>query len=56
MSLWAGQSVGLVREIRPAADIVRQLVEEAVAVLRALDDSGHVAAGLRTRARVVTPD
>jgi nitronate monooxygenase len=56
MSLWAGQSVGLVREIRPAADIVRQLVEEAVAVLRALDDSGPAAASPRTPVRVATPD
>jgi NAD(P)H-dependent flavin oxidoreductase YrpB (nitropropane dioxygenase family) len=29
MALLAGQSVGLVREITPAADIVRELVEGA---------------------------
>jgi len=51
MSLWAGQSVGLVREIRPAADIVSQLVEEAVAIFRALDGSGPAAASPRTPVR-----
>jgi hypothetical protein len=29
MSLLAGQSVGLVRDIKPAGQIVRELVEEA---------------------------
>jgi NAD(P)H-dependent flavin oxidoreductase YrpB (nitropropane dioxygenase family) len=29
MDLLAGQGVGLVREIRPAGQIVRELVEEA---------------------------
>jgi nitronate monooxygenase len=29
LSLWAGQSVGLVRDVRPAAEIVRALVAEA---------------------------
>lgn len=36
MSLWAGQGVGLVRREQPAAEIVRELVAEAEAVLRAL--------------------
>ncbi len=29
MSLWAGESVGAVKRVQPAADIVRELVEEA---------------------------
>jgi hypothetical protein len=29
MSLLAGQAVGLVREVKPAGQIVRELVEEA---------------------------
>ena len=33
-SLWAGQSVGLVRDIRPAAELVRQLADEAADALR----------------------
>jgi nitronate monooxygenase len=33
MSLWAGQSVGLVDKLQPASDIVRQIVEEAKSVL-----------------------
>ncbi|HEX2191132.1 MAG TPA: nitronate monooxygenase [Longimicrobiaceae bacterium] len=33
MPLLAGQGVGQVREVRPAAEIVRELVEEAAAVL-----------------------
>jgi nitronate monooxygenase len=33
LSLYAGQSVGLVSEIKPAGDIVRELAEEAVRVL-----------------------
>jgi nitronate monooxygenase len=36
MSLWAGQGVGLVRRAQPAAEIVRELVDEAEAVLRDL--------------------
>lgn len=31
---WAGQGVGLVKRIQPAAEIVRELAEEAVRVLR----------------------
>jgi NAD(P)H-dependent flavin oxidoreductase YrpB (nitropropane dioxygenase family) len=33
---WAGQSVGLVSKIQPAADIVRDIVDEATAILRRL--------------------
>jgi NAD(P)H-dependent flavin oxidoreductase YrpB (nitropropane dioxygenase family) len=33
-ALYAGQSVGLVREVLPAAEIVARLVEEAEAALR----------------------
>jgi nitronate monooxygenase len=33
MCLYAGQGVGLVRDVRPAADIVRAMAAEAEAVL-----------------------
>lgn len=36
LSLWAGQGVDLVSEVRPAAQIVREIAEEARAVLRKL--------------------
>jgi len=36
MSLWAGQSVGLVHEIRPAGEIVATIVDGAVAALASL--------------------
>jgi NAD(P)H-dependent flavin oxidoreductase YrpB (nitropropane dioxygenase family) len=36
MSTWAGQGVGLVRRVRPASQIIRELVEEAEAVLARL--------------------
>jgi len=36
LSLWAGQGVGLVREVRPAGEIVTSMVEEAHAVLELL--------------------
>ena len=36
MSLLAGQSVGLVREIRPAADILRETVNQADQLIREL--------------------
>ncbi len=36
LSLWAGQSVGLVHEVLPAAEIVRRTVADAEAVLRRL--------------------
>lgn len=35
MSLWAGESVGAVRRIQPAAEILRELVEEAESLLQA---------------------
>jgi NAD(P)H-dependent flavin oxidoreductase YrpB (nitropropane dioxygenase family) len=36
LSMWAGQSVGLVRKVQPAADIVREINEGADAILRRL--------------------
>jgi enoyl-[acyl-carrier protein] reductase II len=36
MALLTGQSVGLVDEIRPAADVVRKTVEVAARILRGL--------------------
>jgi NAD(P)H-dependent flavin oxidoreductase YrpB (nitropropane dioxygenase family) len=33
MSLWAGESVGAVKRVQPAAEIVRELVDEAAAAL-----------------------
>ena len=39
MALLAGQSVGLVDEIRPAADIVRETVEGAARILRGLSEN-----------------
>lgn len=36
MSLWAGQCIGLVSKLRPAADIVREIADEAKATLRRL--------------------
>jgi NAD(P)H-dependent flavin oxidoreductase YrpB (nitropropane dioxygenase family) len=36
MSLWAGQSVGLVSKLQPAGDIVREIAEQAKATLRQL--------------------
>jgi nitronate monooxygenase len=36
LPLWAGQSVGLVSNLKSAGDIVREIVEEAEAVLRRL--------------------
>ena len=36
LSLWAGQSVGLVHEVLPAAEIVRRTLAEAEATLAAL--------------------
>jgi NAD(P)H-dependent flavin oxidoreductase YrpB (nitropropane dioxygenase family) len=33
MALYAGQGVGLIREIKPAAEVVRELVEGARGVL-----------------------
>jgi nitronate monooxygenase len=34
LSNWAGQGVGLVKRVQPAADIVREITEEAIAVLK----------------------
>jgi NAD(P)H-dependent flavin oxidoreductase YrpB (nitropropane dioxygenase family) len=34
MSLWAGESVGSVRRMQPAAEIMRELVDEAERLLR----------------------
>jgi NAD(P)H-dependent flavin oxidoreductase YrpB (nitropropane dioxygenase family) len=39
MALWAGQGVGLVSQVRPAGDIVREIAEEAAAVIRGLSQS-----------------
>jgi NAD(P)H-dependent flavin oxidoreductase YrpB (nitropropane dioxygenase family) len=36
LSLWAGQSVGLVSRVQPAAEIVRDIAEEARMILRRL--------------------
>ena len=36
MSLWAGQSVGLVSKPQSAADIVREIAEQADSILRRL--------------------
>jgi NAD(P)H-dependent flavin oxidoreductase YrpB (nitropropane dioxygenase family) len=37
ISMWAGQGVGLVRRLQPAADIVHEIVEEASTILKRLD-------------------
>jgi NAD(P)H-dependent flavin oxidoreductase YrpB (nitropropane dioxygenase family) len=36
MSLWAGQSVGLVSKVQPASTIVREIADEAKAILQRL--------------------
>ena len=36
LSLWAGQSVGLVSKVQPAADIVREIADEARSILQRL--------------------
>jgi NAD(P)H-dependent flavin oxidoreductase YrpB (nitropropane dioxygenase family) len=36
LSLWAGQSVGLVHKIQPAAEILQEIDREARAILREL--------------------
>ena len=38
LSNWAGQGVGLVDRIQPAAEIVKELAEDAVRVLRKAND------------------
>ena len=35
---WAGQGVGLVNRIQPAADIVKKISEKAVQVMRKAND------------------
>jgi len=42
LSLWAGQGVGRVHEVKPAAEIVREIADDAAAVLRGL--AGEVGA------------
>jgi nitronate monooxygenase len=36
LSLWAGQSVGLVSKLQPTGDIVREIADEALSILRRL--------------------
>ena len=36
LSLWAGQSVGLIHDVRPAGELVRSISEEADSILRGL--------------------
>jgi NAD(P)H-dependent flavin oxidoreductase YrpB (nitropropane dioxygenase family) len=36
MSLWAGQSVGLVTKLQPAGDIVREIAEQARSIIQQL--------------------
>jgi NAD(P)H-dependent flavin oxidoreductase YrpB (nitropropane dioxygenase family) len=38
LSMWAGQSVGLVRELQPAATIVREIHDEASSIMKRLGD------------------
>jgi NAD(P)H-dependent flavin oxidoreductase YrpB (nitropropane dioxygenase family) len=45
VSLWAGQSVGLVSKLQPAGDIVREIADEARSILKAISAmtaKGHV--------------
>ena len=44
LSLWCGQGVALVKEILPAAEIVRRTTAEAEAILAGLGDAAGVAA------------
>ena len=46
-SAWIGQSAGLIDEIKPAAEIVREIVAEAEACLHALGQPDDVALGIR---------
>ena len=39
LALWAGQSVGLVHDVRPAGELVRSISEEADSILRGLSSS-----------------
>ena len=36
MSLWAGQTVGLISKVQPAGEIVREIVDDARAILERL--------------------
>lgn len=36
LPMWAGQSVGLVSKLQPAAEIIREIVAEADTILRRL--------------------
>lgn len=36
LSLWAGQGVGLVNQVKPAGDIVREIADEARKTIRNL--------------------
>ena len=38
LSNWAGQGVGLVNRVQPAAEIVQEITEEAVRVMRKAND------------------
>lgn len=50
--LWAGTSVGLVRAVRPAGEIVREIVREAEAILAGLNPAAEPAlSGPRTGGR-----
>ena len=40
MSMWAGQGVALVKKLQPAAEIVREIHDEASSILKQLDTSG----------------
>jgi NAD(P)H-dependent flavin oxidoreductase YrpB (nitropropane dioxygenase family) len=42
LSLWAGQGVGLVSTVRPAAEIVREIAEDAAAAVKRLTAELHL--------------
>ena len=41
LSMWSGQGIGLVDRVQPAAEIVRELVDEAEQVVAALADQAR---------------
>jgi enoyl-[acyl-carrier protein] reductase II len=41
MPLYAGQGVGLIREIKPAGEVVRELAEGAARILAGAQGRGH---------------
>jgi nitronate monooxygenase len=45
MAMWAGQSIGLVHQVQPAGEIVREVNAEAEAVLNRLSSHRTVGAG-----------